>query len=97
MFGYEDELQWQINELKAENQRLKLLLASVGRSWIDTTELLPPLKTPILFVVETEVKYGQRGIYTKDDFECQAEMYRDGEFEIYRKEFVTKWMFLPKM
>jgi hypothetical protein len=65
-------------------------------SWIDTTESLPPLKTPILFVAETEVKYGQRGIYTKDDFECQAEMCRDGEYEVYEKQFVTKWMFIPK-
>lgn len=74
-----------------------LNIPSVGHSWIDTTELLPPLKTPILFVAETEVKYGQRGIYTTDDFECQAEMYRDGDFEVYKKEFVTKWMFLPKL
>jgi hypothetical protein len=37
-----------------------------------------------------------RGIYTDDDFECEAEMSRDGEYEIYKKNSVTKWMFVPK-
>jgi hypothetical protein len=66
-------------------------------AWIDTSSKLPPIGEPVLFVdSDGEVKYGRRGIYTDDDFECESEMSRDGEYEIYKKHSVTKWMFVPK-
>ena len=54
-----------------------------------------PLNKDLLFVIDDTVKFGQRGIYTKDDFECTAEVFRDGQFEVYEKQWVLKWMLVP--
>lgn len=60
-----------------------------------------PKNEHLLFLIEYkdnsyEVKYGVKGLYTENDFECLSEMGSDGEYAIYKKENISGWMPIPK-